>query len=282
MDDERLLHKLTEDLGSAAEAEQMLAAARRLQAWRAPSPDAARREALTARLLNNLPTPAAPLWSGWRMLLSPLPWLLVRAQVRVVRRGLLLASVFILALGALVSDAVYSPGVDAARLPLALLAPLVSAVGVSLLYGVDLESIQEFLLSLPVTPRLVLLARLVLLYGVNLLAALIGSAAMALTNTHLSFLPLVGAWLAPMTFLAALAFCLTILTLRPSLSILLCALLWVSQVVALIYGDVPGMVWLPDWTSAAAQPWLWLLALGLAALGVWRAGNEERWLRRAA
>lgn len=282
MDDERLLRQLMGDLGSAEEAQQMLSAARRLQAWRAPSPDAARREALTARLLSELPTSAALLRSGWRMLLSPLPWLLVRAQVRVVRRGLLLASVFILTLGALVSDAFYSPGVDVANLPLALLAPLVSAVGVSLLYGVDLEGIQEFLLSLPVTPRLVLLARLVLLYGVNLLAALIGSAALAVAHTRIAFLPLVTAWLAPMTFLTALAFFLTILTLRPSLSLLVCALLWVLQVIALIGGDTLAMAWLPDWTSTAAQPWLWLLALGLAALGGWRAGNEERWLRRAA
>jgi hypothetical protein len=37
---------------------------------------------------------------------------------------------------------------------------------------------------------------------------------------------------------------------------------------------------MPDLMAASARPWLWALALLLAALALWLGGREERWLLR--
>jgi hypothetical protein len=213
------------------------------------------------------------------------PWLLLRAQLRVVHREIWLASALVMALGTLVAVATYSGGAGADALPLVLTAPLVTAVGAAYLFGPDGQSSLEVELAAPVSPRLVLLARLTLLFAFDLALGLLGSGLLALVRADVLLWPLVSTWLAPMACLSALAFLLSVLLVDATAAALVSLGLWCLQVLRQTgAGDV--YVWVfrfvPDLLQPGAQGWLWGAALALAAIAVWLGGQEERWIRRRA
>jgi hypothetical protein len=100
------------------------------------------------------------------------------------------------------------------------LAPLVAAGCVSLIYGPENDPAFELALSTPTSPRQILLARLVLVFGYNLGLALAATLALLpflagqqvdlLQNVQPLFGTLIFAWLAPMTFLSAAALALSL------------------------------------------------------------------------
>jgi hypothetical protein len=217
--------------------------------------------------------PAHNLKSFW-------PWLLLRAQAKVVHRDIWAASALIMMLGTAVTLALHAPTSADTALPFVLVAPVVAAMGVAFVYGPAVDPTLEIELATPVSPRLVLLARLALVFGFDLGLGLAGSAILSLLRAEISFWPLVSAWLAPMAFLSALAFLLTISSLEPGVGMLVSLGLWIVQSVARFSpaNNLP----LPDLTADAARPWLWLLAFLLGGLGFWLAGGEERWLGKQA
>ncbi len=270
--DEELRAKLIEDTGSPDEAEKLLPVARQLQAWPAPRPTAANTANLIARLETEIPNPQSPITN----LLSSWPILLLRAQLRVVRGEIWLASALVMALGLLVTLAMVSATGGGL---LVLVAPLVAAVGVAFIYGPDVDPALEIELATPVPPRLVLLARLALVFGFNLLMGLAASAVLSLASAKVAFWPLVSIWLAPMTFLSALAFLLTVFTVNSYTSTTVSLLLWAFQSMRQIHGFDKAVWFIPDFMAASVRPWLWALALLLAALALWLGGREDRWLR---
>jgi hypothetical protein len=274
MDDQPLLTKLTEDLGTPAEATSALPTAHRLQAWSAPTPTAADTARLLAVLQPELPAPVArpsPL-ATW-------PVLLLRSQLHVVRGEIWAASALVFTLGTAVTLIMQTREV----LPLVLLAPIVAALGIAFLYGPLADPALEIELASPASLQLIGLARLVLVFGFNLILGLAGSAVLVVLRSDLSFWPLVSLWLAPMAFLSALAFLLSILFLGPDLSVTISLLLWVLMVaVRLSQAQGLGLMDWPDLFSAPAQPWLWTGAGVASALALWLSGRTERWMGRAA
>jgi len=220
---------------------------------------------------------------GRRPVLAPRPqlnqqwaWLLLRSQARVVRGEIWTASALIMALGVLVTLIISGPGADSA-LPLALVAPAVAAIGIAFLYGPAVDPALEIELATPTSPRLVLLARLALIFGFDLGLGLAASIMLAL-QSQVSLWPLVMTWLAPMAFLSSLAFLLAVLSADPGLGTLVSLALWVLLNLARL-GELRSLVLpLPDLLAASARPWLWGLALLLGGLALWAAGREERWL----
>ena len=273
--DEELRAKLIEDTGSPEEAERLVPVVRRLQSWSAPKPGPMATVKLIARLEAEIPNPQSPITN----LLSSWPILLLRAQLRVVRGEIWAASALVMTLGLLVTLATYSA---AEAWPLVLVAPLVAATGVAFIYGPDVDPALEIELATPVPPRLVLLARLALVFGFNLIMGLAASLILSLARAEVAFWPLVSTWLAPLSFLSALAFLLTVFTVNSTTSAMISLLGWAFQSLRQL-GGLKAVAWfMPDLMAASARPWLWALALLLAALALWLGGREERWLRGQA
>lgn len=262
--DDRLRAKLIEDTGSADEAERLLPMVQQLAARSAPIPTAQQTDRLAQTLTAAMPARS----SRWALAV----WLL-RAQLRVVQHEIWLASAFVMTLGVLVT-LTSLPGTSVELLPLALIAPLVAALGIAFLYGPAADPSLEIELATPVSPRLVVLVRLLLVFLFDLALGLIGSVALVMAHSDWSLWPLVLLWLAPMTFLAALAFLLSMLFVDPLISVSICLTLWGLPVLRVF----PPFATLPNWLSGEAQPWLWLTAVLCAGLALWLAGREERQL----
>ncbi|NDJ61440.1 MAG: hypothetical protein GYB67_09960, partial [Chloroflexi bacterium] len=200
-----------------------------LSRWPAPPADPDKKALLIQQMRAELGTeapaaqPTAP--SGLRHALT---WaaLILRSQLRIVHSAIWVASALVLALGLIVTLLAYQPDQTWRDLPFVVLAPLVTALGVAFLYGMDADPALELQFATPISPRRVLLARLALLFGFNLVLCLGASVVLALLPGDLSLWPLIMAWLAPMTFLSALAFFMSVLFFDPLQSVLLSLLLW--------------------------------------------------------
>lgn len=131
---------------------------------------------------------------------------LLRAEAPVVRRRIWAASVLVLLLGFPVTLF----GVRGGSL-LALVAPAVAAASVGFVYGPAADPPLELALSTPTSPRLVLLARLTLVFGFDLLVGLVASALVAAAGQAPGGLEaLVLRWLGPMLMLSALSLCVSL------------------------------------------------------------------------
>ncbi len=238
-----------------------------------PSPNAAETAALVARLLADLPI-AEPAPARREAITQSWLWLLLVAQARVVRREIWAASALVMALGVVVS-AVWQGGGSAAGLPLALLAPVVAAMGMATLYS-PADGVWELEMTTAVPPRLLLLVRLLLVFGFDLALAVLGSLLLALFTPQVGLWLLVTTWLAPMTFLAALAFLITVLTGAAEMGMLVSLGLWTLQAIRLT-GDHLGsfVLYWPDLFSPASRLWLWLLALLIFGGALWLGGRES-------
>ncbi len=198
---------------------------------------------------------------------------LLRAQLRVVQHEIWFASAFVMTLGVLVTLTL-QPGTSIELLPVVLLAPLMAALGIAFLYGPAADPSLEIELATPVSPRLIVLVRLLLVFLFDLALSLAGSAALVVLQGSWSLWPLVALWLAPMTFLAALAFLLSVLFIDPLISVSICLVLWGLQVLRAF----PPFAAFPNWLASDLQPWLWLTALLCVSVALWLAGREERQL----
>jgi len=191
----------------------------------------------------------------------------------VVRREIWAASALVMALGVVVS-VVWQGGDSATGLPLALLAPVVAAMGIATLYS-PTDGVWELERTTAVPPRLLLLARLLLVFGFDLALAVLGSLALALFTPQAGLWLLVSTWHAPMTFLAALAFLITVIAGAVEMGMLVSLGLWTLQAIRLT-GDRLGnfVLYWPDLFSPTSRPWLWALALLILSGALWLGGRE--------
>ncbi|MDX2162160.1 MAG: hypothetical protein SF162_12615 [bacterium] len=245
--------------------------------WSAPPVDPAARTRLLDALADGplavLRTAPRPLPLAFRLRQATL---IVRAQRRIVGGVTWLASLLVMAFGVWVTF-LFSQ-FDTTVIPLAIIAPVVTAVGVAFLYGEEVDPALELQRAAPVSPRLVLLARLALLFGFDLVLALTGSAILAASTTGLSLAPLIEAWLVPMTFLSALAFWLSVLFFDPLLSMLISMLAWVVIVVRHHFTH-PVILPLPDMLTPHTLPVLLIAAAGLVIAGLWLSEHDDRFMR---
>ncbi len=209
-------------------------------------------------------TPNRVVWAG----------LILRSQFRLVHPVTWAASALVIALGALVTLLLYHPAQRGAEFPLVIVAPLVAACGVAFLYGLDTDPALELQLATPISPRVILLARLALLFGFNLLITLACSVGLTLWQTGISLAPLIAAWLVPMTFLSALAFLLSVIFFDSLTSVLISLLLWIGAAARHFVSLEP--FFLPDVLQISFQPALLIAALPLVGLALWLAEREER------
>lgn len=273
---ERLRKLVQEDTG---ETKSMLLTVQRLQQWQAPEAAPEATQNLIALLAAELPEPVQQrsrvdlIWNSWAILI-------LRSQFRVVQRELWLASALVIALGTVVTLATYHAEMTTSVLPLVILAPLVTAIGIAFVYGPLNDPALEIELAAPLSPRLIALARITLVFCFNLSFGIIGSAALALSGSGLTFAPLVAAWLAPMAFLSALAFLLSVIFFDPLTSTMFSGLIWLTMSMRhVVQLDLhPLLQLLPNLLTADARPLIWILTAGLMVAALWLVGEDERWI----
>ncbi len=204
------------------------------------------------RQLTLLPSPAP--WFWLRSLLQACWFVLAVggehfwAQARLIRRDLFWGPLFIVPL---VVAVVYLPQ-PRPQMPgsAALLAALLTALGMAFLYGREVDPAREMTLVTPTSPRLILGVRCCLVFGYDLLLN---------CGLVLPFLTLHGVvtpawflanWLAPLCCLSAIALLLSILV-NASTAVLVCTGLWalrmLNSVQTILFGgpqplpEAPGL-----------------------------------------
>ena len=160
-------------------------------------------EALQAPALRPIPVkkPSRHLWKAWYIL---------RSQVPLIRAEIWLSSALVTLLGIIVSLFLENANM------IYFLAPFISAAGVAYIYGLKNDPALELTLATPVSAQQILLARLTLVFGYNILLILASSMFLLLVNGQLAQFSwaVLLEWMAPMAFLSSLA--------------LFCSLLWGS------------------------------------------------------
>jgi len=156
------------------------------------------------------------------------------AQLALVRRRLWLGSAAMMVLGfALALAGTVGTGPS---LVLQLAAPAVAAWGVSLIYGPEADPSLELVRSTPTSPKLVLLARLALVFGYDLFLALTATFTLVWLGDATSVWSLVLDWLGPMLFLSGLSLLLTV-RWGPSVGIAIGLALWTLRLLIGVAGS---------------------------------------------
>ena len=157
-----------------------------------------------------------------------LGWLILTHQVPLVKRSLAAASAVMVLVGAMV---VLVGGQGRAGSLITLMAPLAAALGLALVHGPDVDPSLELTAATATSPRTILLARLVLVSGVDIVMALGATVLATIVAPGLTFGALVAAWLGPMLLLSSLSLTLAVLS-RPSVGIAVSLGLWSLRVAA--------------------------------------------------
>jgi hypothetical protein len=201
------------------------------------------------------------------------PQLLV-AQIPLVRQRLWAGSALVMALGAVVAASVRSA--TAAGLVVALVAPVVAALGVAVMHGPGSDPRLELALATPTLPRLVVLARLLLVVGYDFALALIASAVVAgAGRSSIGLLALVDQWLGPLLLLAPLSLVVSIRA-GGAAGVAVTMALWALRVLAAsdtgLLGDRLSRIVTEAWSTS----WV-VVAVGLVLLGItWLSTNPSR------
>jgi hypothetical protein len=209
---------------------------------------------------------------------------LLRAELRFVRPSVWVASILVMACAVVAAAAASGRGTGATVL--SLVAPLIAVAGVAGVHGPEREPAFEALAITSTSPRLVLLARVTLVFGYDLTLAVAASAVVRLVAPDVGLVDLVIAWLGPMTLLLALSLVLA-MWIGPNVSLAVAAALWMLRVATV---GIPGLS--EGWLAARMQE-VWAtspgtvavtLALAAAAVALSRGPGRPRgaWHRPVA
>ena len=214
-------------------------------------------------------------------------WALLRAQAPLVRREIWLTSALVMALGYLVT--LVGSRDNPTTGVIEVLAPLIAAAGVAMIYGPENDPGLELALATPTSPRQVLLARLALVFSYDLALAVAASLGVILIMPAAPLMTLVLGWLGPMAFLSALALVLS-LCIGAGNAVTVAMILWLggrlaaSPQLASPGGLTPALVAAAQAYALAWQSPALLLGLTGALLlaALWLAGRQEVVLPRRA
>jgi hypothetical protein len=174
---------------------------------------------------------------------------LLAAQLRLIRLAVWLASVLVMGFGVALAM-VPAGGVPGAVL--AMVAPFVAAAGIAAVCGPDRDPGWEVTSSTVTSPAVVLVARVTLVFGYDLVLAMAASAVLAGAGVAGSGLAsLAGAWFGPMALLSSVCLLLSV-AVGTTTAITVALALWVSRLL------IPVL--------AAQTAWLVPLARGVEAL----------------
>jgi hypothetical protein len=199
---------------------------------------------------------------------------LLRAELRLVRPAVWLASAVVMACAVWLAVA---GGEGAGAAVLSLVAPLVAVAGVAGVYGPQRDPAFEALAITATSPRLVLLARVTLVFAYDLALAVATSMVVRLVAPAVGLVDLVVAWLGPMTLLSALTLLLA-MWIGPTVSMTVAGSLWGLRLLTV---GVPELAhgWLAAWLRAVWATSPGTVAATLALLA-WALVLSRRPMRR--
>lgn len=164
--------------------------------------------------------------------------------------------------------------------------PMIAAGTVTLIYGSEHDPAAELTFATPISPWKILLARLTLVSTYNVFLALCATVGLLLILPPQTLGELILGWLAPMTFLSALALLLS-LWIGTSNALFISYTLWAVQYLALTsIGE--WFAFLTPWLNSYRQFWndpalLFLFGFALILFALWSAGREQvQWRRSVA
>jgi len=238
--------------------------------------------------IDALPSPAAWSWAksflqGCLLAVS-ICWEHCQMQARLIRRDLFWMPLLIVPLTAF---AIYLPRPwQPAPGTAALLAALLTAMGMAFLYGRDADAAREIVLVTPTSPRLVLGIRCCLVFGYDLLincGLVLPFLALHGTITPAWFL---ANWLAPLCCLSAIALLMSVLV-NAGAAVLACTLLWTLRTLRGIQTFLlGGTQTFPEasWQQSYEQFWhqgplLFLVAVLAVALAFVALERKGRFVR---
>jgi hypothetical protein len=204
-------------------------------------------------------------------------------QFRLIREEIWLASALVMVIGLLVTLVLSNAQSTPETLPFVFIAPIITAVGVAFLYGPEVNPALEIELAAPTTQRIILLARLTLIFAFNVVLSIVASVLLVAFNPNLSLGALIATWLAPMAFLSALALLLSIWFFNSLAGMMVSLFLWVVQVLKSNpqLDIVPMIAQFPSLLAEPMRPWLFLMAIGMGLMALWVAGRSEKWAEPA-
>lgn len=228
-----------------------------------PGPELVRGVLLRSALAGPEPVTRRPLFFALSLAL---------AEARLVRISVFVASALVMALGVLL--AALPAQADAGNI-LSLLAPVVAAAGVAGVYGPRRDPAFEVVAATPTSQRLILLTRIALVFGYDLVLALAASGAVAALGADPAGMrALIVAWLGPMALLSALCMVLVV-WVGPDVAVAVAVGLWSLRVLADgLLADASGLLDLVHaaWSTNLATA---LVTVALLAVAVIAAGRGE-------
>ena len=162
-------------------------------------------------------------------------------------------------------------------------APILAAGTVTLIYGSEHDPAAELTFATPVSPWKILLARLTLVSAYNVFLALCATVGLLLVLPPQALGELILGWLAPMTFLSALALLLS-MWIGTNNALFISYSLWAAQFLVLTsVGE--WFTFLTPWLESYRQFWhdpalLFLSGFALILFALWSAGREQVQWRR--
>jgi hypothetical protein len=234
--------------------------------------------ALLDRVWAAIDAPASPLAPARATLgrRAAFLWRLTRAQVPLVPVGIWTVSAAAVASGLLVALLMHQGAGLASQSLFGLVVPLVTAVGVAFIYGPENDAGLEIALATPMSPRAVLLSRLVLVFGYNCCLALSATVVLAIARGG-DFSGLASLWIGPMLLLAGLSLLVSVAlsTVAGVVSAagLLCVHLLTAASTLLGMSDANAAAFNALWRT---NPALLALAAALVAAAVVYVPRRER------
>jgi hypothetical protein len=201
-------------------------------------------------------------------------WQILAAQRPLVRREIWPASALVMLLGYL---AAVISGQQGALL---IVAPLVAAASLASIYGPENDPAFELALATPISPRQILLARIALVFGYDLILASAASIGLYPVMPGLPLGNLILSWLAPMAFLSSAALLLS-LWVGANNAVAIAYLGWLGQYIAGgIARNTPLLPVIQEALFAYEGIWsqplaLFGLAILLGLLAIWSVGRQE-------
>jgi hypothetical protein len=183
----------------------------------------------------------------------------VAAEVRLIRLAVPVASALVMALGValvLVQAAAVARPATGAEVVLALVAPIVAAAGVAGTYRSRRDPVAELVAATPTGGPLLLLVRLALVFGYDLVLAVAASAVLsaAAADGAAGLHALIAAWLGPMALLSSVSL-LVAVRFGPDVALGAAIGLWAVRVLAggVFGGDgLPARFVVDAWSTNAA------------------------------
>lgn len=237
------------------------------------------------------PQPSANLWAKLETRLdAPKPrrmgalrestaflWYLLRAQIPLIRRDLWAASALVLIIGWVISFLLSAQRAMPSAVVLAVLAPLIAALGLSVVYGPENDVGLEWAMASQTSPRQVLLCRFVLVFGYNLALTLVLLGVFKLIIPGFDVTAMLDLWLGPMFFLSGISLLLS-LAIGVNASVTGSLVLWTLRVIALMPVDTRFATLQSLSSFWSSTPILLLLAAGFLIVGFMLVKKEEIFL----